>query len=237
MANSYFQFKQFTVYHDQCGMKVGTDGVLLGAWAEIRNAQNILDIGTGTGLIALMMAQRSPAKIDGVEIDFSAYEQARENVARSPWNGRIFILHQSFQDFAKQSRKRYDLISTNPPYFSNSHFTPEQKRTDARHDHKLNFEEILLGSSQTMNSNGRLNIILPAHSAKAFEAKAQKYHFWCTRKTYVKPTPYKDPKRVLLEFSTKKEPLRENYLVIETHKRHHYTKEYKELTKNFYLNF
>ena len=130
MPNDYFKFKQFTIHQDKCAMKVGTDGVLLGAWAECANAKGILDIGTGTGLIALMIAQRSNAKIDAVEIDETASKQAKENIKKSLWNDRIEILNISFQDFSKSTNEKYDLIVSNPPYFQNSLYAPDEKRTD-----------------------------------------------------------------------------------------------------------
>lgn len=218
-------------------MKVGTDGVLLGAWANISGSIRILDIGTGTGMIAIMMAQRSHAQVDGIELEVSAYEQAKQNVLGCKWNDRINIYNQSFQDFCGTTGKTYDVIITNPPYFVNSHKTPHKNRTTARHNETLDFDDILGGTKKLLNEQGSLNLILPKTEAIQFTEKALDYDLFCTRRTYVKSTPQKPPKRILMEFKFKKEPLREDYLVIETHKRHHYTKEYKELTKKFYLNF
>ena len=237
MANKYFQFKEFIIYQDQCGMKVGTDGVLLGAWANISDSDFILDIGTGTGMIAIMMAQRTSAKIDGVEIDQAAYRQASQNVSECKWKNRIKLYNQSFQEFSKLQKERYDQIITNPPYFVNALQAPEKKRADARHAHSLNFDDILSGSKKLMKETGRLSLILPFSEGIKFQEKATAFDLFCIRKTYVKPLPDKDPKRLLMEFSFKKEPLTEDYLVIENNKRHHYTQEYKELTKQFYLYF
>ena len=237
MANKYFQFKEFIIYHDQCGMKVGTDGVLLGAWANVSGSDYILDIGTGTGLIAIMMAQRTSAKIDAVEIDQAAYRQALQNVSKCKWKDRIDIYDQSFQKFSKLQQERYDLIITNPPYFVNALQAPDKKRTHARHAHSLNFDDILNGSKKLLKETGRLSLILPFSEGMKFQERASTYDLFCIRKTHIKPLPDKDPKRLLMEFSPKKEPLTEDYLVIENNKRHHYTQEYKELTKKFYLYF
>jgi tRNA1Val (adenine37-N6)-methyltransferase len=218
-------------------MKVGTDGVLLGAWANTDDAETILDIGTGTGLIAIMMAQRALTHVDAVELETAAYRQALGNVEQCKWKDRIELYNLSFQAFVKSCKKKYDLIITNPPYFSNALHTPDQKRTNARHDISLSFEDILSGSRKLLSSQGRLNLILPSHEGNRFQQISKKYNLFCTRITHVKPLPSKEPKRALMEFSIKEKPLSENYLVIENNKRHHFTEEYKELTKDFYLYF
>ncbi len=218
-------------------MKVGTDGVLLGAWANTGESKTILDIGTGTGLIAIMMAQRSSAKVDAVELETAAYRQAVENVERCKWKDRIQVYHQSFQEFSEKCKQEYDLIVTNPPYFSSSLHAPDKERKKARHDNSLDFEEILSGSQKLLSDHGKLSLILPSSKGSRLQEISRNYNLFCTRITHVKPLPSKDPKRVLMEFSTKEKPLNENYLVIENNKRHHFTEEYKELTKAFYLNF
>ncbi len=235
MANNYFQFKQFRILQDKCAMKVGTDGVLLGAWVNLSDEQTILDIGTGTGLIALMLAQRSHAHVDAVESEINASKQAKENVQRSPWSKRIKIYHQPVQDF--KPGKKYDLIITNPPYFINSKENPDINKTQARHTQTLSQDQLLSAVLRLLKKDGKLSIILPYVEGKMFLEAAQKKGLYCSRKTFVKPTPNKEPKRLMLEFTFKKKPLNEDYLVIENNKRHHYSKEYKELTKEFYLNF
>jgi tRNA1Val (adenine37-N6)-methyltransferase len=218
-------------------MKVGTDGVLLGAWTTTDEAENILDVGTGTGLIAIMMAQRSSAKVDAVELETAAFRQALGNVEKCKWKDRIQVYNQSFQEFAKTCKQKYDLIITNPPYFSNALRNPDQKRTNARHDKSLNVEAILYGSQKLLSDNGRLNLILPSQEKYRLLQISKEHKLFCTRITHVKPLPSKEPKRILLEISRKEKPLNENYLVIENNKRHHFTEEYKELTKEFYLYF
>ncbi|MGC9373947.1 MAG: tRNA1(Val) (adenine(37)-N6)-methyltransferase [Bacteroidales bacterium] len=237
MGNDYFKFKQFTVYQDQCAMKVGTDGVLLGAWANVENADRILDIGTGTGLIALMMAQRSNATIDAVEIESNACEQAQENVNQSQWSKRIKIIHQSFQNFATETKTKYDLIVSNPPYFQNSLTTPLEKRTKARHNTDMQLADILTGALNCLSESGTLSVILPYIEASLFIVKAAEQGLYCVRKTNVLPKPGRKPKRLLLEFKKIKKPFTEQQLVIELNKRHEYSDDYKNLTKDFYLKF
>ncbi|MFC2104930.1 tRNA1(Val) (adenine(37)-N6)-methyltransferase [Bacteroidota bacterium] len=237
MPNDYFKFKQFTIYQDKCAMKVGTDGVLLGAWTSYEKTNEILDIGTGTGLIALMLAQRSNANIDALEIDHSACEQAKENVINSPWQGRIKIINNSIQDYTKSSTKKYDLIVSNPPYFQNSLFAPDEKRTDARHNSNLEFEDIIIGAINLLKDKGRLTLILPYLEGNMFILKAVDYGLYCVRQTKVLPKPNREPKRLLLEFMKIKKPLVEQEIIIELNKRHEYSEAYKNLTKDFYLAF
>lgn len=237
MPNNYFEFKKFTVYHDKCAMKVGTDGVLIGAWASCDNAVNVLDIGTGTGLIALMIAQRSSAQIDAIEIDDMACEQANENRINSPWENRINILNISLQDFVKSAKAKYDLIISNPPYFQNSLYASDEKRTNARHNSNLEFEDIIKATLKLLNYSGNLSIILPYLEGTMFILKAAEYELFCVRQTKILANPGRDPKRLLLEFMKIKKPLVEQEIIIELNKRHVYSEAYKNLTKDFYLNF
>ncbi|MFC2150997.1 tRNA1(Val) (adenine(37)-N6)-methyltransferase [Bacteroidota bacterium] len=237
MPNKYFKFKQFTIYQDKCAMKVGTDGVLLGAWANCEYGNEFLDIGTGTGLIALMLAQRSNATIDALEIDQSACVQANENVKESPWKERINVINNSIQEFTKSSIKKYDLIVSNPPYFQNSLFAPDEKRTDARHNSNLQYEDIINGAINLVKDDGRLSLILPYLEGNMFILKAVEYGLYCIRQTKVLPKPNREPKRLLLEFMKIKKPLIEQEIIIELNKRHEYSEAYKNLTKDFYLAF
>jgi tRNA1Val (adenine37-N6)-methyltransferase len=237
MANNYFKFKQFTISQDRCAMKVGTDGVLLGAWADCENAKTILDIGTGTGLIALMLAQRSTAHIDAIEIDQSASEQAGENVTKSPWETRISVINKSLQQFTEQIDKKYDLIVSNPPFFQNSLYAPNQSRTNARHNASLEYEDILDASLKLLSNNGMLSLILPYLEGTMFIVKAAGKGLYCVRQTNILPNPGKAPKRLLLEFTKIKKPLVEQEIIIELNKRHEYSDAYKNLTRDFYLAF
>jgi len=237
MPNDYFKFKQFTVFQDKCAMKVGTDGVLLGAWANCINAKTVLDIGTGTGLIALMIAQRCNAEIDAVEIDEHAVIQASENVANSLWNDRINVIHQSFQDFINHSERKYGLIVSNPPYFQNSLVAPDQKRANARHNSELQLDEIIAGATKLLTDDGILSVILPYIEGTLFILQASQKGLYCNRQTKVLPKPGREPKRLLLEFMKTKKPLVEQEIIIELNKRHSYSDAYKNLTKDFYLSF
>jgi len=237
MPNNYFKFKQFTVFHDKCAMKVGTDGVMLGAWSDCENSKRILDIGTGTGLIALMLAQRSDAQIDALEIDGLACEQAMENVHKSPWNNRIKVIYKSLQEYTEQFDIKYDLIVSNPPYFQNSLYTPDENRTNARHNSNLEYGDIINAAIKLLKEDGVLSVILPYLEGAMFILQAAENGLYCVRQTNVLPNPGREPKRLLLEFMRIKKPLVEQEIIIELNKRHEYSEAYKNLTKDFYLAF
>ncbi|MGI6049150.1 MAG: tRNA1(Val) (adenine(37)-N6)-methyltransferase [Petrimonas sp.] len=236
MRNKYFKFKQFTVFHDKCAMKVGTDGVLLGAWATVRHCQSILDVGTGSGLIALMAAQRNNrAKITAIEIDTEAALQAKENVKNSPFNDRITVLPLSFQDFISSATGKFDLIVSNPPFFINSLPSPDIKRTDARHADLLTLNELFGLSKNLLSETGIFSLIYPFSERENIMSVAEKENLYLSRETVVFPTPHTLPKRILLEFSVQeREHIDRSELTIEE-KRHIYTPEFGQLTKDFYL--
>jgi tRNA1Val (adenine37-N6)-methyltransferase len=217
-------------------MKVGTDGLLLGAWTTAENAGTILDIGTGTGLLSLMLAQKSEAFIHAIEIDESAALQAKENIYLSPWKDRINVIHISLKEFY-QCGKHFDLIICNPPFFSNSLKSPGIERTLARHSDSLSLNDILETSNVLLNDQGKLSLILPYEEGNIFIALAAGKKLFCTRKTSVIPVAGRPVKRLLLEFSRIRTPLAEDTLVISTGTRHHYTEKFKAITRDFYLYF
>lgn len=235
MPNPYFRFKQFTVYHDRCAMKVGTDGVLLGMWANISHATKALDIGTGTGLIALMLAQRnSGLEIDAIDINKEAIEQATENIKNSPFRNQITCFHSSLQDFVIKQKEKYDLIVSNPPFFKQSLKSPCENRTLARHTDSLYIEELLELSSDLLSEQGKFSIIYPYGDKELILKLASKNKLHISHITDVIPTPSSPPKRILVEFSkTETIPVIDS-LVIEK-ERHVYSEEFIKLAKDFYL--
>ena len=237
MSNPYFQFKQFTVWHNRCAMKVGTDGVLLGAWAEVKNAYKILDIGTGSGLIALMAAQRTTeAQIDAIDIDETAVAQARENVLASPWKERINLFHSFLQTYAIQCTTRYDAIISNPPYFQKSLTSPDHKRTLARHNDTLSSVSLLENSRKLLSDYGILHLILPVEEGEELILQAKQLSLFCVRKTSVHPRADKPAKRLLISLQRHYSPCLETSFAIETTERHVYTDEYIRMTDAFYIN-
>lgn len=214
-------------------MKVGTDGVLLGSWAGLEHARRILDIGTGTGLIALMAAQRNPdALIDALEIEPHACEQARENISASPWPQRVTVIHEAVQTYFPPDT--YDCILCNPPFFRQSTKTPEQGRTLARHDDSLPHPVLAEHAGRLLSPQGVFCVILPVNEALEMIRHAQQYRLFPERVTRVRPNPDKPPKRYLIEFTFTATVPRTDDLVIEF-SRHRYSPEYIRLTRDFYL--
>lgn len=237
--NKPFHFKEFSIHQDKTAMKVGTDAVLLGAWCSLETCPDtILDVGSGTGLISLMMAQRSGAEtIDAVEIDSHAYEQSVVNFENSIWSDRLFCYHSSFQDFSeemKEEEQSYDLIISNPPFYNDNFETNDTSRNTARFTSALSFKDLLKGTSKILSDSGVFIIIIPFKEEIAFVSLAEKYRLFLNSVCRVKGTENSEIKRSMLEFSFHQKEVEESTLVIEKG-RHIYTQEYINLTKDFYL--
>ena len=232
-----FVFKQFSILQDKCAMKVGTDGVLLGAWASVdHNPETVLDIGSGTGVIALQLAQRSEAHtIDAIEMDDNAHAQCVENFESSSWADRLFCYHASIQEFASEVDERYDLIVSNPPFYTEDYKTNDPSRDRARFADSLPFDHLAICASHLLSERGRFAIILPFKAAEAFSELANEQGLHLYRSCTIKGSPETAIKRALLEFSFHEVgQIKEESLVIET-ARHQYTEAYKALVKDFYL--
>ena len=303
MANPYFSFKQFTVWQEHAAMRVGTDGVLLGAWCDLSScvsvvipdestdrrqpenvcpadpsqildssnrdqtvwddhvqdereksvcgAQNgadaetkkvgrVLDIGSGTGVIALMVAQRtSNAQIDAVEPDSGSCEDALRNFAESPWADRLHLHGVTLQEYVScyAEKVQYDLIVSNPPYFVDSLKAPDPVRNAVRHAVSLPFEELLDGVKRLLAEHGRFAVVLPVTEGVLLEKLALERSLHCVRKCLVQTKPGVPPKRVMMEFGRKSVPLRSDLLIMETERQQEFTEEYRRLTRDFYLKF
>jgi tRNA1Val (adenine37-N6)-methyltransferase len=234
---SVFQFKQFSVNQDQTAMKIGTDGVLLGAWTPIENnPKSVLDIGTGTGIIALMLAQRSNAEqIDALEIDESAYEQAVDNFENSPWGDRLFCFHAGLDEFVEEPEDEYDLIVSNPPFFSEDFRSENEQRDLARFQEAMPFEEIVEAADLLLSENGIFSVIIPFNEEDRFIELCAEAELFPIKVTRVKGAPNTKIIRSLLAFKRYElAVLTADELVIEI-SRHEYTPEYISLTKDFYL--
>lgn len=228
-----FRFKQFAVLNDRTAMKVGTDGVLLGAWCPVEGAKRVLDVGTGCGVIALMVAQRnSEAVIEGIDIDHDAVEEAALNFERSPWSGRLTAHEKDFNDL--EAGGPYDLIISNPPYFTDSLLPPDSGRTLARHTASLSYRQLIEGASRLLASNGQLALISPT-DAEGIIVEASAFAALPVRRlTRVIPVEDATPKRTLWLLSRQDIPYREDTLTI-AHRDGTFTPEYIDLTGAFYL--
>ncbi|WP_188369856.1 tRNA1(Val) (adenine(37)-N6)-methyltransferase [Muriicola marianensis] len=233
---SPFRFKQFEICQDRCAMKVGTDGVLLGAWTPVdTEPASILDIGTGTGLIALMLAQRTMADtIDAVEIDGDAFEQCVENFEASPWSDRLFCYHAGLDEMVEECDASYDLIVSNPPFHSETVTSGSESRDRARQNIALPFSELIHGVEMLLADEGVFATIIPFHTETSFRQMAREAGLNLFKATRVKGTPKSPIKRSLLAFSRREQEVQEDQLTIEK-RRHEYTKDYKALCRDFYL--
>lgn len=234
-----FKFKEFTIHQDKTAMKVGTDGVLLGAWCTVEKfPDTVLDIGSGTGIIALMLAQRSDAMtIDAVEIDENAYEQTVENFEQSDWADRLYCYNASFQEFANEiaeEEETYDLIVSNPPFYTDDFETENVARNKARFTSSLSFNELIFGVSKILSSTGKFVAIIPFKEEENFINLAKEHNLFLNRVCRVQGNKTSAIKRVLMEFSFHQTKIKSAHLIIEI-ERHNYTEDYINLTQDFYL--
>ena len=231
-----FSFKQFTVQQDKCAMKIGTDAVLLGAWCPVENNPNsVLDIGAGTGVLSLMIAQRTNAEqIDAIEIDDSAYEQCVTNFENSPWNDRLFCFHAALDEFVEEPDCEYDLIISNPPFYTDDFKSDSEQRDLARFEYALPFEDLVEAADLLLSEKGVFVVIIPFKEELDFILLCESFDLFPFKITHVKGTPTSEIKRSLIAFSRADTEFIMNELVIET-SRHVYTEDYIALTKEFYL--
>lgn len=236
-----FQFKQFSIRQEQSAMKVGTDSILLGAWAEFENdSRRILDIGAGTGILSLMLAQRfSKAKIDAVEIEQNAFDECTWNFEHSNWRNRLSVFHYSIQEFIEMnnsSLRRYDAIISNPPFFNETILPTSKGRLMARNTLSLSFEDLVTSVSKLVKEDGLFATIIPYSSELQFRNICESKGLHLKKCCRVKGTPNTEIKRSLLLFTFEKRSPEITEISIEN-SRHNYTKAFIEITKDFYLNF
>jgi len=236
---SIFRFKQFSIDQNITSMKVGTDGVLLGAWiSKAENVTNILDIGTGTGLIALMLAQKFPsASIEAIDIDEAAVLQARGNAENTEWKNRIRMEHIALEDYIISNKKKFAIISCNPPYFIKGWKIENEQRKKARDAEHLPFEQLIEVAIKCLADRGSLNLILPLEEGKNIMAQVDSAGLYCKRKTTVYTKAGQAAKRFLLEIVRYPVNTFNADLIIENEGLNNFTEEYKQLTRDFYLNF
>ena len=232
-----FQFKKFSIAQNDCAMKVGTDGVLLGAWCDVDCAEKALDIGTGSGVIAVMLGQRcDDTMIHGVEIDDAAYLQAKDNFEQADWSDRLSAIKASIQDFAKLSRDEYNLIVSNPPFFSGGTFSHNQDRNNVRHTVKLGHGDLLIAVRKLLAKDGKFCVILPLIEGLRFQEVAKTYALYCTKITEVKSRPDGSVERLLMQFEkTETAAIQKDEMAIYQQKGKAHSAEYIALTKDFYL--
>ncbi|MBC7413222.1 MAG: methyltransferase [Bacteroidia bacterium] len=233
-----FVFKQFEIAQHLCAMKVGTDAVLLGAWASVYNARTILDIGTGTGILALMLAQKNTlASITAIDIDESAVIQASHNFANSKFATQLNIQHTCLQNFVAQSTVKYDVIISNPPFFENSSRAQDAARNIARHNDSLTLAELIQSVQILLAQNGTFYIVLPATQQSTLLQLINNNKMYVQQIMYIHTKEHKAPKRILVAVGKYEKTIKEENLIIELENRHDYSPEYKALTQDYYVRF
>lgn len=232
-ARDTFYFKHFSVKHDKCAHKVGTDGVLLGAWTNVKHAKRILDVGTGTGVIALMLAQRTSedVHIDAIDLAKEDCDQANENFSASPWQTKLRATHSSLQAY---DAPPYDLIVSNPPFFINSAKPPDAERLRARHTETLSLNDLITNAIRLLHKTGRLSVVLPTNEGEYFIAAAREHQFYCIRRCEFYSREHKPLERLLLEFGFQETSCETEKLLL-YEKDEIWTEGYKALTRDFYL--
>lgn len=234
MSNGYFKFKQFTVWHDRCAMKVGTDGVLLGAWTSVDKSKRILDVGTGSGLVALMLAQRCGADITAVEIDEAAVEQAKMNVEQSPWKDRISVVNMDFKEFYPD--ECFDAIVSNPPYFVDSLLPTDKQRTSARHTTELDYSNLISHAAELLTPDGELTLIIPYAALKDVEETGWRCGLHPVRRLSVVTRYGAQPKRAIVSMSFCRDTACLDETLYMEDENREYSDEYVALIREFYLN-
>lgn len=237
LTTTGFRFRQFTVEQDRCTMKVGTDAVLLGAWVEVDGAKKALDVGTGTGVIAIMLAQRHPSlTVHGVEIDPQAHLQATENMSASPWADRLSSFPDAIQTYAQSCPHSYDLIVSNPPFFTGGVFSESPERQQVRHTVKLPHSDLLSACRKLISPDGTLAVILPLLEGLRFVEMARNFRFYCERMTEVQAKAGKPVNRLLLQFKPEiPDVVRKDTLILQDTDSNTRSDAYRELTDAFYL--
>jgi tRNA1Val (adenine37-N6)-methyltransferase len=232
--NSSFHFKQFDIDHSKSSMKVGTDGVLLGAWTDVSDAKSILDVGTGSGLIALMLAQRTgnEVTIEGVDIDEVDILQAQENILNSPWAKKVKVFCCPIQDW--NPKHKYDLLVSNPPYFVNSFEPPDKKRITSRHTVTLSHSDLLEAAFRLLKTEGRINVILPTVEGIQFMKAGESMGFSCTKLFSFRPRKNKPVERWLIELTLASSAITKGEIVM-YEEGNTWSEAYKTLTREFYL--
>lgn len=232
-----FHFKQFSLHHHKSSMKVGTDAILLGVWADVKSSETVLDIGSGCGIISLLVACRSDAVVDAVEIDFASFEESKENFTNSSFSEQLSAKKINFIDYVKTCNKEYDLIISNPPFFSNSYKPKEQQRKDARHTDTLSFEQLCDGVSKMLKPKGKFYVVIPRNERIKFLEVASLFNLHLQKQLSIHPKRKQAANRFNLQLGfeipseVQKESIdiRENDLT--------FTPQFVNLLKDYYIGW
>lgn len=231
-----FFFKKFGLFHHRSTMKIGTDAILLGRWTEVSENDEVLDIGTGCGLIPLMLAQKGIKSADAVEIDNDSYEEAAQNFSNSAWNSRLSAIHDDIKHYAEICEKKYDLVVSNPPFYFGDNIPEKAKKGLARHTNTLSYNDLLSSVKKIMKPEGRFSLVLPAIESKTFLKDAENQGFYLEKELLIVPIEGKEPNRINMQLVVSQVDNIKTETFVLRHSDHSFTKEYKDFLKDYYLH-
>ena len=231
-----FFFKRFALFHHRSTMKIGTDAILLGRWVEVNEDDDVLDIGTGCGLLPLMLAQKGIKSADAVEIDSDSYEEAAQNFSNSAWKSRLFAVNDDIKHYAEICKKKYDLVVSNPPFFFGNNIPEKEKKGLARHTNTLSYNDLLISVKKLLKPDGRFALVLPARESLTFLKDAENQGFFLKKEMKIVPIEGKEPNRINMQLVVNQVDKVESETFVLRHQDHSFTKEYKEFLKDYYLD-
>ena len=231
-----FFFKRFALFHHRSTMKIGTDAILLGRWVEVNSDDDVLDIGTGCGLLPLMLAQKGIKSADAVEIDHDSYEEAAQNFSNSAWKSQLFAINDDIKHYAENCTKKYDLVVSNPPFFFGDNIPEKEKKGLARHTNTLSYNDLLISVKKLLKPDGRFALVLPARESLTFLKDAENQGFFLKKEMKIVPIEGKETNRINMQLVVNQVDSVESETFVLRHKDHSFTKEYKEFLKDYYLD-
>lgn len=231
-----FFFKKFGLFHHRSTMKIGTDAILLARWTEVSDNDDVIDIGTGCGLIPLMLAQKGIKSADAVEIDNDSYEEAAQNFSNSAWNSRLSAIHDDIKHYAEICEKKYDLVVSNPPFYFGDNIPEKAKKGLARHTNTLSYNDLLSSVKKIMKPEGRFSLVLPAIESKTFLKDAENQGFYLEKELLIVPIEGKEPNRINMQLVVNQVNSIKTETFVLRHLDHSFTKEYKDFLKDYYLH-
>lgn len=237
MDSRPFFFKKFGMFHHRSTMRVGTDAVLFARWVGVSCSDRVLDVGTGSGIIPLILAQREAGRVDAIELDFDSCEEARRNFEISVWSDKLAVFNEDVRFFADNAKEKYDLIVSNPPFYSSDVKPIREKKVMARHVSTLSYQDLLVSARKMLKDDGRLAVVLPYYESRLFIKDAEKQGFYLQKEFLISPIEGKEPNRVNLQFGLNNQQCDDRVLFTIRNKDYLYTEEYKEFLKDFYLDF
>lgn len=232
-----FFFKKFGMFHHRSTMRVGTDAVLFAQWVDVMSSDNALDIGTGSGIIPLILAQKGVGSVDAVELDSDSYEEANLNFNISVYSEKLSVVQNDVRDYAANNEKKYDLIVSNPPFYASDVKPIKEKKVMARHVSTLSFRDLIVAAKKMMKEDARFALVLPYYESRLFIKEAESLGFYLQKEFLISPIEGKEPNRVNMQFVLNEVESVETVLFTIRNKDYSYTEEYKEFLKEFYLDF